>query len=127
MLGATAGYLHIRLAAGLVMSALETIQPGSFQPLEVANFSLAYGCGVAGLRTLLSNARGTRDTEAEARKVYEAWHQFHPQVSRQMQQFDSGTTRLIDCSGEIILSLIVRSLMLTLNHESINSEGGVTC
>ena len=31
-MGATAGYLHIGLAAGLVMSALETIQPGGFQP-----------------------------------------------------------------------------------------------
>ena len=36
LMGATAGYLHIGLAAGLVMSALETIQPGSFQPLEMA-------------------------------------------------------------------------------------------
>ena len=34
-MGATAGYLHIGLAAGLVMSALETIHPGSFQPLEM--------------------------------------------------------------------------------------------
>ena len=59
---------------------------------KMANFSLAYGCGVAGLRTLLSRARGTRVTESEARKVYEAWHQFHPQISRQMRQFDSGTT-----------------------------------
>ena len=37
LMGATAGYLHIGLAAGLVMCALETIQPGSFQPLEMAN------------------------------------------------------------------------------------------
>ena len=37
LMGATAGYMHIGLAAGLVMSALETIQPGSFQPLEMAN------------------------------------------------------------------------------------------
>ena len=37
LMSATAGYLHIGLAAGLVMSALETIQPGSFQPLEMAN------------------------------------------------------------------------------------------
>ena len=37
LIGATAGYLHIGLAAGLVMSALGTIQPGSFQPLEMAN------------------------------------------------------------------------------------------
>ncbi len=37
LMGATAGYLHIGLAAGLVMSALETIQPGSFQTLEIAN------------------------------------------------------------------------------------------
>ena len=34
LMGATAGYLHIGLTAGLVMSALETIQPGSFEPLE---------------------------------------------------------------------------------------------
>ncbi|WP_392347005.1 ion channel [Parasynechococcus sp.] len=39
LMGATAGYLHIGLAAGLVMSALETIQPGSFVPLELANIS----------------------------------------------------------------------------------------
>ena len=38
-MGATAGYLHIGLAAGLVMRALETIQPGSFAPLELANIS----------------------------------------------------------------------------------------
>ena len=37
LMGATAGYLHIGLAAGLVISALETIQPGSFEPLEMAN------------------------------------------------------------------------------------------
>lgn len=36
LMGATAGYLHIGLTAGLVMSALETIQPGSFEPLTVA-------------------------------------------------------------------------------------------
>ena len=35
LMGATAGYLHIGLTAGLVMSALETIQPGSFEPLSV--------------------------------------------------------------------------------------------
>jgi hypothetical protein len=39
LMGATAGYLHIGLASGLVMSALETIQPGSFVPLELANIS----------------------------------------------------------------------------------------
>ena len=33
LMGATAGYLHIGLTTGLVMSALETIQPGSFEPL----------------------------------------------------------------------------------------------
>ena len=33
LMGATAGYLHIGLTAGLVMSAIETIQPGSFEPL----------------------------------------------------------------------------------------------
>ncbi len=36
LMGATAGYLHIGLTAGLVMSALETIQPSSFEPLTVA-------------------------------------------------------------------------------------------
>ena len=48
LMGATAGYLHIGLAAGLVMSALETIQPGSFQPLEMANL---------GDTSVLANAR----------------------------------------------------------------------
>ena len=48
LMGATAGYLHIGLAAGLVMSALETIQPGSFQPLAMAN---------VGDTSVLANAR----------------------------------------------------------------------
>ena len=48
LMGATAGYLHIGLAAGLVMSALETIQPGSFQPLAMAN---------VGDMSVLANAR----------------------------------------------------------------------
>ena len=39
LMGATAGYLHIGLAAGLVMSALETIQPGSFDPLVMTDVS----------------------------------------------------------------------------------------
>jgi hypothetical protein len=34
LIGATAGYLHIGLTAGLVMSALQTIQLGSFEPLK---------------------------------------------------------------------------------------------
>ena len=37
LMGATAGYLHIGLTAGLIMGALETIQPGSFEPLAMAN------------------------------------------------------------------------------------------
>ena len=39
LMGATAGYLHIGLTAGLVMSALETIQPGSFEPLDLAGLN----------------------------------------------------------------------------------------
>ena len=39
LMGATAGYLHLGLAAGLVMIALETIQPGSFGPLDLANLN----------------------------------------------------------------------------------------
>ena len=35
LMGAIAGYLHIGLTAGLVMSALETIQPGSFEPVHI--------------------------------------------------------------------------------------------
>ena len=35
LIGAIAGYLHIRITAGLVMSDLENIQPGSFEPLVV--------------------------------------------------------------------------------------------
>jgi len=58
-----------------------------------ANFSLAYGCGVGGLRTLLSRARGEQVTQAEAQRVYEAWHQFHPQMSREMRKFDGNNVR----------------------------------
>ena len=51
LMGATAGYPHIGLAAGLVMSALETIQPGSFVPwkwpISATNF-------LANARTLLA-------------------------------------------------------------------------
>lgn len=58
-----------------------------------ANFSLAYGCGVAGLRKLLSRAQGQQVTHAEAQKVYDAWHRFHPQISRQMRKFDGANVR----------------------------------
>jgi hypothetical protein len=34
-MGAAAGYLLLGLTAGLVMSAVETIQPGSFAPLNM--------------------------------------------------------------------------------------------
>ena len=37
LMGATAGYLHIGLTAALVMSAVETIQPGSFTNTGQAN------------------------------------------------------------------------------------------
>ena len=40
LMGAAAGYLLLGLTAGLVMSAVETIQPGSFEPLDLATQSL---------------------------------------------------------------------------------------
>ncbi len=58
-----------------------------------ANFSLAYGCGVAGLRTLLSRARGKQVTHAEVLRVYDAWHRFHPQISQQMRTYDGAEVR----------------------------------
>ena len=36
LMGAIAGYLHLGLTAGLIMGAIETIQPGSFAPLDLA-------------------------------------------------------------------------------------------
>ncbi len=35
LMGAAAGYMLLGLTAGLVMSAVETIQPGSFEPLNI--------------------------------------------------------------------------------------------
>ena len=35
LMGAAAGYLLLGLTSGLVMSAVETIQPGSFEPLNI--------------------------------------------------------------------------------------------
>ena len=35
LMGAAAGYLLLGLTAGLVMSGVETIQPGSFEPLDI--------------------------------------------------------------------------------------------
>ena len=58
-----------------------------------ANFSLAYGCGVDGLRTLLSRARGEQVTQPEAQRVYDAWHRLHPQMSREMRKFDGNNVR----------------------------------
>ena len=41
LMGAAAGYLLIGLTAGLVMSAVETIQPNSFEPLDLPLQSLS--------------------------------------------------------------------------------------
>jgi DNA polymerase I-like protein with 3'-5' exonuclease and polymerase domains len=54
-----------------------------------ANFALAYGCGLSGVRKLLSRARGEQVTEREAHKVYDAWHRLHPQMSLEMEKFSS--------------------------------------
>ena len=40
LMGAIAGYLLLGLTAGLLMGAVETIQPGSFQPLELTHAAL---------------------------------------------------------------------------------------
>ena len=40
LMGAAAGYLLLGLTAGLVMSAVETIQPGSFAPLNILQDSV---------------------------------------------------------------------------------------
>ena len=58
-----------------------------------ANFALAYGCGLAGVQKLLSRARGAQVSEKEARRVYDAWHRLHPQMSREMEKFSSGSVR----------------------------------
>lgn len=60
---------------------------------KTANFSLAYGCGVANLQQQLSMAQGKPVSESVARRVYEAWHKFHPQISRKMAEFDSGARK----------------------------------
>lgn len=41
LMGAVAGYLLIGLASGLVMSAVETIQPNSFEPIDLPLQSLS--------------------------------------------------------------------------------------
>ncbi|KZR82854.1 DNA polymerase I, thermostable [Synechococcus sp. MIT S9504] len=56
-----------------------------------ANFALAYGCGLSGVRKLLSRARGEQVSEMEAHKVYDAWHRLHPQMSQEMEKFSSET------------------------------------
>ena len=45
LMGAIAGYLHLGLTAGLVMGAVETIQPGSFQPLDLTQAAFVAGAG----------------------------------------------------------------------------------
>ena len=58
-----------------------------------ANFALAYGCGLSGVHKLLTRARGVQVSEMEARRVYDAWHRLHPQMSREMERFSSGNVR----------------------------------
>ena len=41
LMGAIAGYLHLGLTSALIMGAVETIQPGSFAPLELSAEYLA--------------------------------------------------------------------------------------
>ena len=46
LMGAAAGYLLLGLTAGLVMMGLETIQPGSFEPIELAASAYAVDASV---------------------------------------------------------------------------------
>ena len=48
LMGATAGYLHIGLTAALVMSAVETIQPGSFTTAGHHNIAAGTAVNAAG-------------------------------------------------------------------------------
>ena len=57
---------------------------------KVANFSLAYGCGVNNLARQLHLAQGKPISYAQAEKVYKAWHRFHPEISREMALYASG-------------------------------------
>ena len=50
LMGAVAGYLHLGLTAGLIMGAVETIQPGSFAPLD----DLATNMAQSGTLSVLS-------------------------------------------------------------------------
>ncbi|QEY31981.1 hypothetical protein EVJ50_06760 [Synechococcus sp. RSCCF101] len=54
---------------------------------KVANFSLAYGCGVRNLQSQLAVAQGRPVSREEAQRVYDAWHRSHPEISRRMDLF----------------------------------------
>lgn len=83
---------------------------------KVANFSLAYGCGVKNLAKQLQRAQGKPVSYPQAEKVYQAWHRFHPEISREMAKYDNGAhiTETRSLSGRRIT---IRGV--SLDNESI--------
>jgi predicted P-loop ATPase/DNA polymerase I-like protein with 3'-5' exonuclease and polymerase domains len=71
-----------------VVRKLVGCTPAQRDAAKPANFSLPYGCGPGSLRRALSAAQGTEVSWDKAQAVYDAWHQFHPETSRQMDRYD---------------------------------------
>jgi P4 family phage/plasmid primase-like protien len=81
---------HAHIASQVCGRPITKADPERSTIGKVANFSLAYGCGVNNLARQLELAQGKPVSYAQAEKVYKAWHRFHPQISRVMAKYDKG-------------------------------------
>lgn len=59
---------------------------------KVANFALQYGCGVNKLHAQLESVLGRKVNLEEAQRAYDAWHETHYMISRQMKMFRNKST-----------------------------------
>lgn len=78
---------HRRMASKIFNVAEEEVTSEQRKVGKTANFALQYGCGVNKLHAQLESVLGRSVDIEEAQRAYDAWHETHYMISRQMKMF----------------------------------------
>lgn len=78
---------HTRMATRIFGVPQEEVSSEQRKVGKTSNFALQYGCGVPKLHAQLESVLKRAVPIADARKAYDAWHDMHQGISRQMNVF----------------------------------------